>query len=223
MLKKSVLLIPTFTLLSFLFCFPVWAENQPKKLVPKSILSPKRDSNLPRPKTPKAQNNPTKAQPSTFESVSFSVLLGTPLIHENFFEKRFGAVGNFHLFSIPLFKLSPPCFVHFEAGPGFTLSKLTFQNPSQTFTHVFLVAPIHLRLIYSVSRDFHIEGYSGVMLRPIEYDSRNTSDGGTHSVKGSNFMTADVGLGLDYNISPPLKIRLLAGYLFLAGGIELTL
>lgn len=223
MLKGSVLLYLGCLLSLQPFCRPVQAETQPRKLVPKSILSPATKPNLARPKVLKNPKIILKKAPNSFESVSFSILLGTPLIHENFYDKRFAALGNFHLFSIPILHPSEPWFIHFEAGPGFTLSKLTFQNPPQTFTHLYLVAPLRFRVIYSITDKFHMEGFAGVMLRPIEYDSRKTTDGGTHSVKGSNLISADVGVGFDYTLSPPLKIRLLAGYLFLSGGLELTL
>ncbi len=215
-----------------LFSRAEFSKSGPQLLTPKSSTAPKNSVNLEQPITqpnllrPKGYPSPPKIDPiksSTFESVSFSALLGTPLGYENFYEKRFASFGNFYLFSIPIFRLNRVLFLHLETGPGFSFAKLTFENPPQNYSHLFLVAPVRFRLIYSLSPNLHLEGLAGVMLRPIEYDSRETTDGGTHAVKGANFITGDVGVGLDYNLTPPLKVRLLIGYLFLAGGLELTL
>jgi len=232
MQKKLLFLRVIILFFPFHFSAPTRGESQPKILIPRSTQPAK-----PPPKMPSPKPRPNSAQPeqtmdfpdknqiksSTFESVSFSALFGTPLIYENFYEKRFSAFGNFYLFSIPLVRMNRSLFLHIETGPSFTFSKLSFENPPQSYNHLFLTAPARFRLIYSVSKNFHLETFAGVMLRPIEYDSRKTTDGGTHSVKGPNFITADFGAGVDYNVSPPLKIRVLAGYLFLAGGLELTL
>ena len=212
-----------------LVCFSlvILAEPAPKQLIPKSKNRPPTLSNpSPERPQPKALLRSAKIHdplhPSSFESTSFSILLGTPLIREDFYEKRFAALGNLYLFSLPLVTLKPDFFLHFETGPAFSFARLTFENPPLRYSHIYLLIPAHFRLIYSLTKQFHLEAFAGAMLRPIEYDSRTTTDGGTHAVKDSRFFSPDGGLGLDYNISTPLKIRFLVGYLFLSGGMELT-
>lgn len=202
-----------------------FAKSDPKILTPKSQTpasqSMKHESLRSDPKlSPAKFRDPI--EPSSFESTSFSALVGTPLIREDLYEKRFAALGNFYLFSFPLLKLEKNLFLHFETGPSFSFAKLEFQNPPLKYAHIYLLVPAHLRLIYSLTRTFHFETFAGVMLRPIEYDSRSTTDGGTHSVKDSRFLSPEGGIGFDYNFSPPLKVRFLVGYLFLSGGMELT-
>lgn len=198
------------------------AESPIKTLTPKSKTAPQKTIGVsPKKLQPKVVEAPLPI--STLESVSFSALLGTPLIHENFNEKRFAALTQHFLFSIPIQRLDPSLFLHFETGPGFSFARLTFESPPLSYTHLFLLVPAHVRLIYSISKSFHLEAYSGIMLRAVEYDSRDTTDGGTRWVKGSDLLNADGGLGFDYNISSPLKIRALVGYQFLLAGMELTL
>jgi hypothetical protein len=236
MLKKAAKLTSAWGLIAILVTRAVWAEDPPKMLSPKS-LAPKTSPTQLNPSTQPSVTRPTYKQnppneenfsnfesyaTSSFDSVSFSVLMGTPLMGETFSDKRFASFGDFFLFSIPLLKPSKNLFIHLETGPGFTFARLTFDAPPQKYSHLYLVAPVRFRFIRSFSKNFHIEAFAGIMLRPIEYDSRTTTDGGTHWIKGKELISADAGLGLDYNISPPLKIRILAGYLFLAGGLELT-
>jgi len=236
MSKKAAKLTYAWVLIAILTTLVASAEEPTKMLVPKA-LGPK---NPPAPIKSPAQPHFTSSTPkvslpveevfpnaesyvtSTFDSVSFSVLMGTPLLGETFSDKRFASFGDFFLFSIPLFKLNKNLFVHLETGPGFTFARLIFDSPPQKYSHLYLVAPVRIRVIRSFSKSFHMEAFAGIMLRPIEYDSRSTTDGGTRGVKGKDLISGDAGFGLDYNISPPLKIRILAGYLFLAGGLELT-
>lgn len=227
MAKITPQFISVFLVVLACFCSLNLAQTPPRVLTPKSKASPQTPVSPAQPKS--ARKNylqPAKVsdhiQTSSFESTSFSALIGTPLIYESFYEKRFAALGNFFLFSIPLYTVSPNFFFHVETGPSFSFARLTFENPPLQYSHIYLLIPAHFRVIYSVSRNFHLEGFAGVMLRPIEYDSRTTSDGGTHRVKDSRFLSPDGGLGLDYNISQPIKIRFLVGYLFLSGGMELT-
>ncbi|MSP18523.1 MAG: hypothetical protein EXR74_03015 [Bdellovibrionales bacterium] len=206
------------------------AESSPKMLIPKvKAVQPKIQPKI-RPKInllrPEGLDDFPIELPlrfNTFNSISFSLLIGTPLIYESFYETRFGSFGDFFLFSIPLLTLNKNTFFHLETGPGFTFTRLTFENPPQKYTHLYLVAPIRFRFIYSLSRNFHFEAFAGVVLRPIEYDSRSTSDGGTRRVKGAAFLSGDGGMGIDYYLTSPLKVRLLVGYLFLSAGLELTL
>ena len=213
-----------------LFAQLALGESSPKMLIPKAKavqpkLQPKTQTktNLLRPEGLDDLPIDLPVRFNSFNSVSFSLLTGTPLIYESFYETRFGSFGDFFLFSIPLLALDKNTFLHLETGPGFTFARLTFENPPQKYTHLYLVAPIRFRFIYSLSRNFHLEAFAGVMLRPIEYDSRSTSDGGTRRVKGAAFLSGDGGMGIDYNLTSPLKVRLLVGYLFLSAGLELTL
>ncbi len=225
MAKLTLLVITILPLVFPFFVLKAHAENNPKLLKPKSQSVPKP---LERPNQPLKTKTllPAKVQqpvrPSGFESVSYSILVGTPLIHESFYEKRFAALSNLHLFSIPIYRIAPELFLHFETGPGFSFARLTFENPPLQYSHIFILVPAHFRLIYTVRETFHLEVFAGAMLRPIEYDSRTTTDGGTRWLKGSSLFQGDVGLGLNYNLNPAIKLRMQLGYQFLAGGLELN-
>lgn len=199
-----------------------WGESAPKRLVPKNP-SPLEVKEL-EPKNLSAEVlEGYEMVTNPLQEVSFSVLMVTPLFSENFFEKRFQSIGDLFLFSIPVTRLGRKSYLHLQTGPGFTFAKLTLTQPPNSFSHLYIVLPIHLRFIYSFSKKFHVEAWAGGMLRLVEHDSRNTTDGGTRFVKDSNFISPDGAFGLAYSFTPALKARIYGSYLFFGGGVELIL
>lgn len=153
---------------------------------------------------------------------SLSVLIVTPLIKEVFPEKRFTAFGNLVQLSLPVWNLNPEMAIHAEGGFGISAIRLTLTQPSTSFTHLFLLFPLRARGVYAFSERVHLEMLLGILLRPWEYDSRDTTDGGFHSVSSGAFQF-DFGTGFSYAFTPSFWGRFLVGYQQMGLGFALLL
>lgn len=146
----------------------------------------------------------------------------TPLGQEIFPEKRFRAWGDLLTLSLALSDLGRKTSLHTEFGAGFTLIRVSLSQPATSFSHTYLFFPVRARLVYTMSRHLLVEGFAGVVLRPWEFDSRPTTDGGSHTVK-TNWLTADFGAGMTYVLTNSFFLRLTVGFqhLGLGGGLFL--
>lgn len=159
-----------------------------------------------------------------FESAptSLSLLLLTPLFKTDVYDARFSTYGLEILVSTPLFRLTDyvPFFIEF--GPGFTYSKLSLSQPAVTFSHMYFFLPLRLRTqVVLGSSNVRLDLMGGIQLRPFEYDSRDTTDGGFRST-GSFFgsIDPDISAGLVIPVGESYRLRAYVGYLKLAVGLE---
>jgi len=171
------------------------------------------------------QKKPAVPQRDTQASdLTVSFLIHTPLFKENAFDARFSSLGLTALLSVPLIPLFEPAHLHVEAGVVTTVSRLTLAQPSTTFTHVYFDFPLRLRLVFPLqSMPLLAEIFAGAQFKIFEYDSRPTTDGGFHTVRGITVIQPDFGAGVSYLASSSLRIRLSVGYLALAAGVELSI
>lgn len=219
-----------FLFFSLFFVASLRAENPvaPLKIRPKSPPAKQRKEVLPPTNvTPFSSEEEEASEFRHEESTSFSdpsLQLGivTPLGQEVFPEKRFKAWGDSLTLSLPLWDVGSKTSLHTEFGLGFTLIRLTLNQPAVSFSHTYFFFPVRARLVHSLSRNFLAEGFVGFTLRPWEYDSRSTTDGGFHSVK-NQWLTPDFGVGLNYALTRAFFLRFHVGYahLGLGGGLFL--
>lgn len=217
------LLFPLF----LLFSLVVFADDQvePLKIKPKSPP--------PKERPPIPKKNPQATHPFDneydFRRSESSLSLGTSIqlsvvtaLVEEFPEKRFRAWGDHLSLSIPVWNLGPRTSLHADMGAGFTLIRLTLTQPATSFSHTYIFFPLRARLLYFFSKSLLFEGFLGVLLRPWEYDSRSTTDGGFHSVS-AHLLTPDFGAGMSYLLTDSFFLRFAVGYahLSLGGGLFL--
>lgn len=159
------------------------------------------------------------------DEMTVSVLYQTPLIRENTFDARFSTMGLSVPLSVPIVALSSAgAHLHGELGVGMTFSRLTFGPSAIDFSHIYFYAPFRLRGLLPLTASLTGELIAGCQFKVFEYDSRDTLDGGFHFVdEFVKNIEADVALGLTYRLTPGLRIRGFAGYLFLSAGLEFTL
>lgn len=134
------------------------------------------------------------ARYTRFRATSVHFQIFSPLGEEVFPEKRFKAWGNFFSASFFLGELNDRMVLHLEPGVGASLIRLSLSQPSVDFTHLFIVFPLRLRLIYQINQKFFVEAFGGGFFRPWEYDSREGPDGGFHRTQ-SDVVKADAGIG----------------------------
>ncbi|MCB0404317.1 MAG: hypothetical protein KDD51_05990 [Bdellovibrionales bacterium] len=152
----------------------------------------------------------------------FSILLHTPLVRENTYDRRFSAYGADFLASLPMLPLGE-ALLHGEFGVGFTFSRLSALPLVDTFTHIYFQLPVRVRLLVPLQGDALIlECFAGVHMRLFEYDSRPTTAGGFHFVTGGLFQNLDpnFGVGLGVRLSDALRLRVLAEFVNLSVGLE---
>jgi len=177
-------------------------------------------------KEPKRPPAPGES-PETRETdpTSLSLNLFTPLLKENIYDARFSTLGLEILGSFPLFHLTESLPVFLETGPGVTYSALTLNQPQVAFSHFYLLIPVRFRLHWMLGNSqVRFELLGGLQLRPFEYDSRSTTDGGFHST-GSflGSIEPEFGVGIVIPLGERLRFRGFASYLKMAIGLESTI
>jgi hypothetical protein len=151
-----------------------------------------------------------------------SALLTTPLIKENTFDARFKAYGAMALVTFPLTHIHHRLYLHAEGGFGATLARFE-PTSSPGFNHIHFDFPIRLRLLYPLD-DSGLSGeiFAGAVLRFFQYnDDVGLANGPFFSVNSEVFQP-DFAVGLAVPLSRSLRARLLAGYIYLSLGLELT-
>ena len=162
-------------------------------------------------------------QQNKWEATStFSALLVTPLFSTNTYDKALAAWGVEMTGSIPLSQVMDNQLA-LEIGAGTTLARLTVSQPATSFTHWFLFFPVRLRLLFPLTDPWGLEVSLGALVRPWEYDSRDTIDGGFHRVTQTNTIEPDFNVGVLYRASESVSWRLRAGYMFLGAGAQFEL
>ena len=156
------------------------------------------------------------------QSWTIGVVLGTPLFLQNTYDNGWSTLALGPTLSIPLF-MPGPASVHLETGALVTISRLTLTQPTVSFTHYYFYFPLKARLLLGLSRAFSLEAQAGALIRPLEYDSRNTTDGGFHSGQNVTAFEPDAGVGFIWSVSLAVRTRFIVSYQFLLGGIELVL
>ena len=195
-------------LVAFLLFFSVIFSLQAEEI---QKTKPRSDTLRLHPKNMAVQEveNQNAAQGPGNSQISF--LIVTPLINETFPEQRFTAFGNLIQFSQPIWNISRQMALHVEGGAGVTLIRLKLSQPTVNFTHYYFLFPIHLRGIYMLNESMGFEIHLGLLLRPWEYDSRSTTDGGFHKVTSKVF-NLDFGMGMTYALTPTFFFRLIVLY-----------
>lgn len=210
-------------LLFIILLSPLHAEDQvePLKTRPRSN-TPKEQAERPKKAEAFDDEDFRHVELSANAETSLQLSLFTPLGQEVFPEKRFRAWGDVLTLSFSFWDLTPKLSLHGLFGAGFTLIRLTLNQPATSFTHTYLLFPVQLRLVYSLSKKVLLEGFAGAVLRPWELDSRPTTDGGFHKVS-SDVVTGDIGAGISYLLTPAFFLRFSVGYssLQFGGGLFL--
>jgi hypothetical protein len=212
----------TFLLLVSFFSLSLFAEDP--------LLVPRRKSGTPGQKKEKAketapletESESSNAAPGLMEW-RLGLLAGTVLGNENLYDKRFSTIVMGPTLSIPIMELSNAVALHAETGIRLSLSRLTVSQPAVSFTHFYFFAPILGRVLFQATPDLEIEGIAGIFLRPWQYDSRSTSDGGWQSVEGVSVVEPEIGAGFLYRLSNSTRIQLRASYQFVLAGVEFLL
>jgi hypothetical protein len=161
-----------------------------------------------------------KVGPTHATKTTFSALLITPLGKEDTFDKRFTTIGGAFLLSFPIMSVAKNMRLDLEGGLALTISRLNLTQPAVSITHMYIPVPVRLRLLIPTSQRVAFELFAGGQWQAFEYDSRPTTDGGFHF--GAH-LDPDAGLGVRIGVGRKVSLRLIASYLYLAGGIELPL
>jgi hypothetical protein len=187
-------------------------ENSPAALHPKRLNDERDETNpLPDEVSVKVQEGPTP---------TFSSLILTPLIKQNAFDTRFNTLGGAFLVYFPIVLFSNQMDLGVELGPTFTVSNLN--TGPNSFTHLYLSLPIRARLNVPLAPFLNVELFAGGQTRVFEDGSRTGA--GFHFA--DNFwgnIDPDFGIGFTYLLSPNVRVRCFASYLYLAGGAEFNL
>ncbi len=171
------------------------------------------------------EQEPVRSEPKTpLRATTLSLLVTTPLIHENTFDGRFKAYGLWVALAFPLFHLPWHGTAYLETGPAATYASVALLQPAVNFSHIYLNTPIRFRTVFMASSHWEWELAAGLQVKWFEYDSRPTTDGGFRMVsKIFSNIDPDFAIGAMYRLSPGFRLRLTAGFLYLGVGTEFNL
>lgn len=221
-------------ILVFLLCFS--AVLHAESLKPKNQIEKKEDpqrsspSKVNEPNEPESGSRPAPTPVASrrkpvhrwFDS-RVTILGGTVAANENFFDKRFSTIvlGAEYLF--PLTPIGRRFMLYGNLGMVLSLSRLTLTQPATSFSHYYFFFPVEGVVRYAFTRELLVEGFGGFLLRPFEWDTRSTNDGGFHKVSGVSVFEPELGAGVLFAFSDSLYGHFRLSYQFLRLGIELVL
>jgi hypothetical protein len=146
----------------------------------------------------------------------------TPLLKENSFDARFKAYGLQGLVSYPIGEIHNRLYLHAEGGFGFMFSQIV-PAAGVAYNHAFFDFPIRLRLLYPLNDDGVTgEIFVGGVLRFFEYNDNPAILNGPMYRVLSGVFQPDFAVGVAVPFSRNLRGRLLAGFVYLSLGVELT-
>ncbi len=232
-LRKQLFWMGLLTLVVGLIAQPGFAQDDSDN-APAPMLQPKYQTETPQGR-PTGKNRKkgtsteltaedTEQQSSTprDRAVSLSLLVITPLLHQDTYDGTFQAYGAWVSFSFPLTKIFDNGLLFLETGPSFLYASVALTSPVVNFSHLYFDLPVRLRLVLPLAKRWEWELAAGAQFKIFQYDSRATVEGGFKSVSPLT-VDPDFALGVAYQISEKTRLRFTAGYLYFGMGTEFSL
>ncbi|NBV49880.1 hypothetical protein EBR78_01525 [bacterium] len=161
-------------------------------------------------------------KPSGLAKPALSALVFTPSLETDTFNRAFSTAGFLALFSLPITQLAKSAWLHAETGMGISYSRVELPQPNTQFSRLEFPVPFSVRLLKAFNKTVSGELLAGVLYRPFFYDSRESTNGGFQSMESGQWRL-EGGVGLRFQLSPALRLRVRATRSFLASGVEFLL
>lgn len=158
-------------------------------------------------------------KPSGLAKPSLSALIFTPSLETDIFNRAFSTAGFLALFSLPITQLAKSAWLHAETGMGLSYSRVELPQPNTRFSRLEFPVPFSVRLLKAFNKTVTGELLAGVLYRPFFYDSRESTNGGFQAMESGQWRL-EGGVGLRFQLSPTLRLRIRATQSFIASGIE---
>lgn len=158
-------------------------------------------------------------KPSGLAKPSLSTLVFTPSLETDTFNRAFSTAGLLALFSLPVTQLAKSAWLHAEMGIGTSYSRVELPQPNTRFSRLEFPIPFSVRLLKAFNKTVTGELLAGILYRPFFYDSRDSTNGGFQSMESDQWRL-EGGVGLRFQLSPALRLRVRTTRSFLATGLE---
>jgi hypothetical protein len=187
-----------FKILFYLAIVPsiLLGENSPRLLKPKKIVEKPR----------------TLASTEVYSNYGISILATTPLLGENFYDKRFTTYGPTFLFDWRLHHFNEEHSIGVETGLSLPLSILTTTQPLTSFLHMYFMIPLHARYVWQINESFSFDAFLGGQFCFLSLSTRASVDGGFQFHNELGIVQLSAGIGGMYALSENWKIRLYVNY-----------